>query len=67
MSNTVCVIYIILIITLSVKIKMKICLLGQLEVALQKIQNEKEFSSLVYRVPSYRTLHEIRKRHRKRH
>ena len=34
MSNTVCIIYIILTITLSVKTK--ICLFGQLKVALQK-------------------------------
>ena len=67
MSNTVCIICIILIITLSVKIKIKICLLGQLKVALQKIQNEKKFSSLVYRVRSYRTFHEIRNCHRKRY
>ena len=36
MSNTVCIICIILIITLSVKIKIEICLLGQLQVVLQK-------------------------------
>ena len=68
MSNTVCVICIVLIITLSGKVKTKICLLGQLQVALQKkIQNEKEFSSLVYCVRSYRTFHEIRKLRRKHH
>ena len=51
MSNAVRIICLILIITLSVKIKTKICLLGQ-------------FSSLVYHDW---TLHEIRNRHRKHH
>ena len=43
------------------------CILGQLQVAFHKIQNEKEFSRLVYRARSYRTLREIRKHHGKRH
>ena len=36
MSNTVCIICILLIITISVKIEIKICLLEKLSVALKK-------------------------------
>ena len=62
MCNIVCIICIILILTLAVKIEIKICLLGQLlgSTSKKKMQNEKEF------ILSEK-LHEIRKLHRKRY
>ena len=59
MSSTVCsTIFVILIITLSVKIEVKICL------ALPKIKNEKEFRSQSIKTQCivfglYKALHEI--------
>ena len=49
------------------KLKLKSVYLGDYRKRFKKIKNEKEFSSLVYSGRSYRSLHEIRKRHRKRH
>ena len=57
--------YIILIIALSVKLKIKMSLSGQLQVALHKIQNDKKFRSQSIKTHCivfgfYRTLHEIK-------